>query len=483
MDILFAATELAPYAKAGGLADVMAALTKTLRQHGHKVTLALPRYRHFERAGLLVARRLTPLHFELGGSSCNVTVYDGRLPSGVDITLLDLPGFFDREGIYGEGASDYPDNPVRFAAFCCAVVELARQRLQSDNPFDVVHAHDWPTALVPFYAHLPANQALATASRFLLTVHNLEFQGIAPASMLDPLGIPREHFHPEGAEFYGSINILKTGMLFADALTTVSETYAREIQTEQRGGGLHGVLASRASRLAGIPNGVDYALWNPATDPALIARYDAEDPSSKGRCKAAMLVETGLEMVPERPVIAFADRFAERKGFDLLLDAIPMLVRSDVAFVLAGDGDSALTQRVCDLAARSSGRIALVQRPNDALLHRIVAGADMVIVPSRYEPCGQMQQCGQRYGSVPIARATGGLLDTIVDCDAALETGTGFLFDDPTPQDITSAVQRALSAFASPRWPALRRRVMRLDVGWDRSAHRYEQLYRSLATP
>jgi starch synthase len=483
MDILFAATELAPYAKAGGLADVMAALTKTLRQHGHKVTLALPRYRHFERAGLLVARRLTPLHFELGGTSYNVTVYDGRLPSGVDITLLDLPGFFDRDGIYGDGAADYADNPLRFAAFSAAVVELARQRLQSDMTFDVVHAHDWPTALVPFYAQLPANQALATASRFLLTVHNIEFQGIAPASMLDPLGIPREHFHPEGAEFYGSINILKTGMLFADALTTVSETYAREIQSEERGGGLHGVLASRASRLVGIPNGVDYALWNPATDSALIARYDAEDPTSKMRCKAALLAETGLEMVPERPVIAFADRFAKQKGFDLLADAIPLLVRSDVALVLAGDGEPAFVERARELASRSAGRIAFVPRPPDPLLHRIVAGADMVIVPSRYEPCGQMQQYGQRYGSVPIARATGGLVDTIVDCDSALDTGTGFLFEEPTAQAVTSAVQRALAAFASPRWPALRRRVMRLDVGWDRSAHRYEQLYRSIATP
>jgi starch synthase len=480
MDILFAATELAPYAKAGGLADVMAALTKTLRQHGHKITLVLPRYRHFERAGLLVARRLTPLHFELGGVPYNVTVYDGRLPSGVDITLLDLPGLFDRDGIYGDASGDYADNPQRFAAYSYAIVEMVRQRLQGDTTFDVIHANDWPTALVPFYARLAPNEAVAAASRFVLTVHNIEYQGIAPAAMLGALGIPVEHFHPEGAEFYGSINVLKTGLMFADAITTVSDRYAREIQTEERGGGLQGVLSLRASRLIGIPNGVDYGLWNPATDPALVARYDAEDPSSKARCKAAAIVETNLEMVPERPLVAFIDRFNSQKGFDLLLEAVAKLMRSDVAFVLAGDGDSVLAQKAADLASKSPGRVAVISRPSDALMHRILAGADMVIAPSRFEPCGQIQQYGQRYGSVPIARATGGLMDTIVDCDAALETGTGFLFDEPTSQGIVGAVQRALAAFASPRWPYLRRRVMRLDVGWDRSAHRYEQLYRSL---
>ena len=480
MDILFVATELAPFAKSGGLADVMASLTKTLRQHGHKVTLALPRYRHFERAGLLVARRLTPLHFSLGSSNFTATVYDGRLPSGVDITLLDLPGLFDREGIYGEGAADYEDNPLRFAAFSRAVVELARQRLASNLTFDVIHCNDWTTALVPFFARLAPNDAVGSACRFVFTVHNLEFQGVVAAELRGSLGIPDEHFHPEGVEFYGKVNLLKTGLVFSDAITTVSETYAREIQTEALGNGLHGVLASRARKLLGIPNAVDYSLWNPTIDPAIVARYDAEDSSGKARCKTTLLSELQLDMVPERPIVAFCERLASQKGFDLLMDALPKLVRSDFALVIAGDGNPELVQRAQAAAVHSPGRVAFVHKPADPVLHRIVAGADIIVSPSRFEPCGQFQQYGQRYGAVPVGHATGGLVDTIVDCDAALETGTGFLFDEPSNASLAGALQRAFAAFASPRWPFLRRRIMRLDVGWDRSAYRYEQLYRSI---
>ncbi len=483
MDILFVATELAPYAKVGGLADVVAALTKTLRQHGHKITLALPRYPHFEKAGLLVARRLTPLAFELGDVRYHATVYDGRLPSGVDITLLDLPGLFDRDGIYGQGGVDYKDNPIRFGAFSAAVVELARQRLNAQMPFDIIHAHDWPAALVPLYAKLPRNDALASASRFILTIHNIEFQGTTEASMLGPLGIPRERFNPEGVEFYGGINVLKAGLISADALTTVSETYAREIQQPEQGGGLHGVLAARADHLVGITNGIDYSLWNPAIDPALIARYDAEDWTNKSRCKSALIAELALDMVPERPIVMFADRLVPQKGFDLFLDALAKLSRSEAAFVVAGDGDPALVQRIRSMAAKMSDRVAFCHRPSDSAVHRVFAGADMIVVPSRFEPCGLVQQCGQRYGTVPIARATGGLIDTIVDCDATLDTGTGFLFDEATALALVGAAQRALSASATARWPALRRRVLRLDVGWDRAAHRYEQLYRSLMPP
>ena len=480
MDILFVATELAPYARSGGLADVMAALTKTLRQHGHKVTLALPRYRHFERAGLLVARRLTPLHFTLGNTSFTATVYDGRLPSGVDITLLDLPGLFDREGIYGEGSTDYEDNPLRFAAFSRAVVELVRQRLASGLTFDIIHVNDWPSALVPFYARLASSALAGAAGKIVFTVHNLEFQGVVPASLRASLGIPDDHFHPEGVEFYGNVNLLKTGLVYSDAISTVSETYAREIQTEEQGHGLHGVLASRARKLVGIPNGVDYSLWNPAIDPALTSRYDAEDPSGKERCKSALLAELNLDLTPGRPLVAFCDRFAQQKGADILLDALPKLVSSDFSLVMAGDGDPALLQQARGVVAQSPDRAAFVHKPTDPVFHRIIAAADIVVVPSRFEPCGFVQQYGQRYGAVPVGHATGGIVDTIVDCDAALDTGSGFLFDEATPVSLAGALQRAIAAYSTPRWPALRRRVMRLDVGWDRSAHRYEQLYRSI---
>jgi starch synthase len=479
MDLLFAATELAPYAKVGGLADVIAALTKTLRQHGHKVTLVLPRYPHFERAGLLVARRLSSLAFELGGRAIGATVYDGRLPSGVDITLLDVPGFFDRPGIYGETGADYPDNPQRFATFCRAVVELVAHRARDGQRADVVHVHDWTTALVPLYAK-SLGVASAASARFVLTVHNLAYQGVVDAAQRAPLGIPDEHFHPEGVEFYGGVNVLKAGLVFSDLVTTVSESYAREIQTPEQGCRLEGVLGALRERLHGIPNGIDYALWNPATDASLAARYDAEDAAGKARCKTALLTRCGLELAADRPVVAVAGRLVEQKGVDLVVEAWPKLARTPAAFVVAGDGDPRLVERLATLAAKAPERIAFLHAPADADLHRAIAGADMVLVPSRFEPCGLVQQYGQRYGAVPIAHATGGLLDTIVDCDESLETGTGFLFAAPRTADLVGGVQRAAAAYASPRWPRLLRRVMRLDLGWDRSARRYEQLYRSL---
>lgn len=480
MDILFVATELAPYAKVGGLADVVAALSKTLRQHGHQVTLALPRFPQFERSGLLVARRLTPLSFELGGRRHTATVYDGRLPSGADITLLDLPGFFDRLGIYGEDGHDYQDNPVRFAAFCRAVVELAQQRMAAGRPFDIVHVHDWPTALVPLHARFIAIPELAARTRFVCTIHNLAYQGSADATLLSALGIPDRLFNPDGVEFYGKVNVLKAALVYSDAITTVSRTYAREVQTAQQGRGLEGVLASRASKLVGIVNGIDYSLWNPASDPALVARFDAENLTNKMRCKTALLTEAELEMVPERPVLAFMSRLSEQKGIDILIDALPALMRSDLALVVHGDGEASAVQGLAAAEAKWPGRLKFVRSAPDAFAHRLLAGADIVLVPSRFEPCGVVQLQAQRYGTVPVARAAGGLVDTIVDCDASLETGTGFLFEDATMQGLIGGVQRALAAYASPRWQLLRQRIMRLDVGWDRAAHRYAQLYRSL---
>jgi len=477
MDILVVATELAPYARIGGLADVVAALTKTLRQHGHNVTLALPRFPCFERAGLLVARRLNALSIDTAPAPIAVTVYDGRLPSGVDVNLLDVPGFFDRDGIYGDAERDYADNPERFSLFCRAAVALARQRAQAGSPFDVIHAHDWPAALVPLYLRTTADDATPPT---VFTVHNLAHQGIVDANRLEALAIPRSLFNPDGVEFYGRINILKAGLVYADAITTVSRTYAEEIRTPEHGRGLDGVLSARSHRLTGIVNGIDYAVWNPATDAHIASHYDAENPSGKALCKTSLLTELSLEMVPSRPVIAVVGRLVERKGIDILIQTLNKLFLSDIALVVAGDGEAAIIRRLDAARDRFPGRFAFVRSPSDPLVHRIIAGADMVLLPSRFEPCGTMQLCGQRYGAVPIARATGGLVDTVVDCDAALTTGTGFAFDEASAAGLLSGVQRAVAAFHGPHWSKLRRRVMRLDLSWDRPAHQYALLYRSL---
>ncbi len=465
MDILFVAAELAPFVKVGGLADVVAALGKAVRQLGHKVTVALPRYPGFEQGGLLMARRLTPLAFELGGVPIEVTVYDGRLPSGVEISLFDAPGLFNRDGVYGDADGDYADNAHRFAVLSRAAAELVRQREALGTPFDVVHLHDWPAALVPVYLRGDGGRHTPT----LLTVHNLAHQGPFSAEVAASIGLPR---------VAGSF--LAAGLEAAGRVTTVSDGYAREIQTAEQGAGLDAVIARRAGDLVGITNGVDHATWNPATDPTLVARYDAEDASGKERCKAAVLRELGLEVAEGRPLVISVGRMVQQKGTDLVASAMQKIVRAGATVVVAGDGEPKLVVAIEKAVAKCPGEARFVRAAPEALVHRLFAGADLALVPSRFEPCGLVQLYAQRYGAAPVARATGGLRDTVVDCDAALSTGTGFLFDEPTATALVGAVQRALSAYASPSWRVLRRRMMKLDLGWDRPARRYTRLYQSL---
>ncbi|OJY23120.1 MAG: glycogen synthase [Myxococcales bacterium 68-20] len=486
MEILFVTTELAPYVKVGGLADVSAALPKTLKSLGHRVTIVMPRYAAFEDSGLLMARRLTPLKLTLGEQTHEVTVYDGRLSSQVELALVDAPGLFDRAGVYGEKGEDYPDNALRFAVLSRAAAELARQRAGDGAPFDVVHANDWPTALVPKYM-----KDLGVKTPSLLTIHNVAHQGIFPKDTLPTLGLSWEDFTVGGIEFYGSVNFLKQGIISADTVTTVSPTYAREIQTAEHGYRLDGVLRAKGqtataggkqgAKVLGIVNGVDYGVWNPATDSHIAARFDAEDASNKARCKGALRKELGFPIEPDVPIVASVGRVVTQKGTDLVADIVPRLVRgSDAQVVIAGTGDESLVAKLSAAVEKTHGRAVYAGNASEALVHRIFAAADIVLVPSRFEPCGLVQLYAQRYGALPVARATGGLVDTIVDCDAKLETGTGFLFDDATADALYSAVQRALAAFTSSRWGALRRRAMRLDRGWERAARQYEQAYKAL---
>ena len=485
MDITFVTTELAPFVKVGGLADVSAALPKALRSLGNGVTVVLPRYPALEQQGLLLARRLTPLKFTLGGRAFEATVFDGRLASQLDLVVIDVPGLFDRAGVYGERGEDYPDNALRFAALSRATAELVRQRVASGMPVDVVFCNDWPTALVPTYLKaLVAETPALAATRTLLTIHNVAHQGVFPKDTLPTLGLGWDQFHVDRIEFYGGINVLKQGIVTADVITTVSPTYAREIQTVELGGKLDGVLRARGESLVGIVNGVDYAVWNPATDAAIAVRYDAEDVTNKTRCKGALQKELGLGIDPHAPVVAFVGRMVQQKGIDLVTAAAAKLLRAtDAQLVFAGDGDPALVAAVEAVVAKAPGRAALARAAAEPLVHRIFAGADFALVPSRYEPCGLVQMYAQRYGALPIAHATGGLVDTVVDCDAKLETGTGFLFDEPTVDALLGATERAIAARGLPRWPALVRRAMRLDRGWDRPARRYEQVARALAHP
>ena len=482
MEILFVSSELAPYAKVGGLGDVAAALPKALRQLGHKATVVVPRLPAFEAGGLLAARRLTPLKFTLGGKPVEVTIFDARLPSQVELILVDAPGLYDRAGVYGENGADYPDNALRFAVLSRAAAEIALQRSNSGSPFDVVHCHDWPTALVAKYLRdLGKENPSATLPKTVLTIHNLAHQGTFPKDALPSLGLAWDDFTIDGIEFYGGLNLLKQGILTADVVTTVSPTYASEIQTAELGFKLDGVLRERARAVVGITNGVDYAVWNPATDSALAARFDAEDQGNKARCKGALQKELGLPIDAAAPLVISVGRLVPQKGSDLVASAISKILRATEAqIVVAGEGDPALVKKMEEAAAKGHGRVVFARAASEPLVHRMFAGADFALVPSRFEPCGLVQMYAQRYGALPVAHATGGIVDTVVDCDTKLETGTGFLFEEATAEALLGALERAIAARTSTRWPALVRRVMRLDRGWERPARQYEQVYRSL---
>lgn len=475
MDLLHVTTELSPYIKVGGLADVVAALSKNLKLLGHRVTVVIPRYAALSNA-LMMARRLTPLRFTHAGQPFEVAVYDARLPSGVELVALEIPGMFDREGIYGFDGQDYPDNAIRFATFSKAVAEFIASRENAVGRFDLVHAHDWMTSLVHYFCREMGENKPAS----VLTIHNLVHQGITARDDLPKLGLSWNDFNIDGAEFYGRVNILKLGINCVDAITTVSETYAREIVTAHHGAGLEGLLLHRKDALTGITNGVDASVWNPATDVALPARYDVEDPTNKSRCKGALLAELELDIEMTRPLFGFVGRLVAQKGADILVGALPRILAEDATVVVAGDGDPALIRKLEQAVEKHKGRVAFVHAASEGFVHRLFAGADFVVVPSRFEPCGLVQLYGQRYGAVPIAHSVGGLCDTIVDCDAELETGTGFLFDEATPVALLGAIQRATAAYRSKRFLSLTRRVMRLDRGWERPARRYEQIYRNL---
>jgi starch synthase len=485
MDILFVASELAPMVKATGAADVVASLSKALRLLGHKVTIALPRHPAIEASGVMVARRLTPLALTAGGERVEVTVFDGRLGSGVELVLFDVAEAAGLRASEPGSPSEADGNPDpdpedgrRFGMFSLAVVELVRQRAAAGSPFDVVHAHDWPAAMVPYLLEQREAQARPATT---LTIHDLARQGLFPRDVLKTMGLGDEHFQPARLEFYGKVNFLKAGVLAADSITTVSTAYAREILEPEHGERLEGLLAARSkeSEIIGIVSGIDYAVYNPMTDPALVARYDAEDMGNKGRSKSALFTELGLPVDPDRPLVVSVGRIGHAQGSDLLATALPKILKTDASVVVAGTGDRSLVAKLEAAAAKAPERAKFVGHAPDALVHRLFGAADIVVVPSRYEPCGLVQLYAQRYGAVPVACRVGGIVDTIVDCDAALETGTGFLYDKPTATLLVGGVQRALAAMTSPRWAALRRRVMRLELGWDRPARRYVHAYRS----
>ncbi|MDR7401958.1 MAG: glycogen synthase GlgA [Armatimonadota bacterium] len=477
MKVLFCISEAVPLAKTGGLADVGGALPAALRALGCEVRVVLPRYRGIEVAGWW---RAGSVRVPLGERTVEAVIWDGAMPdTGVPVWLVDQPQLFDRPGLYGDGGSDYPDNLARFACLCRAALDwLPRQQWRPD----LVHCHDWQTALIPPLVASGQAPPLPT----LLTIHNLAYQGIFPADQFPLTGLPPRMFSVRGLEFWGKVNVLKGGLIYADMLSTVSPTYAREIQTPEFGAGLDGVLRERGADLVGILNGVDYRIWDPAHDPHLPAPYTREDLSGKRVCKEYLQREVGLDVRPDAPLVGMVGRLVEQKGIDLVVAAAPEILARGAQLVVLGTGEPRYEQMLQDLARRESGRVAVRIGFDDALAHRIEAGADLFVMPSRYEPSGLNQLYSLRYGTVPVVRRTGGLADSIVDATPdALEAGTatGFVFDAYSPEALATAVARALEVYRTPAlWKRLQRAGMSADFSWQAAARRYLDLYeRTLA--
>ncbi len=476
-----AASEATPYAKSGGLADVVGALPKALARRGCRVTLFHPLYRAVKEAFTLHRPVLAGVPLSLGGERRVFDVFQHRPSPGITTFFIGDDEFFDRSGLYGE-EEDYPDNARRFSLFCRALL-VTVERL--GLPVDVFHLHDWQTALVPLYLrHRPDFAPSLSGVPSLLTIHNLAYQGLFPATAIRGTGIPGRLFNMEGVEYYGQVNFLKGGILYADAVNTVSPRYSREIQTPEYGAGLDGVLRSRRDHLHGILNGVDYDLWNPGADAYLPAAFSAEDLSGKEVCKEALLRRFGLSPDLGPPLMATISRLVDQKGFDIIASSMAELLDLGFRYVLLGTGEAKYVSAFASLAGRYPDRVGVKIAYDESLAHQIEAGADFFLMPSRFVPCGLNQIYSLRYGTIPIVRATGGLDDTVTSYDRLTGRGNGIKFGEYSAEALIRAAREAGDLYHRPEHRAnLVRNAMACDFSWDSSAGRYLDLYGQLIAP
>jgi starch synthase len=470
--ILFVASEGLPFSKTGGLADVIEALPKALVAMGHEVAVVLPRYRDSKSTGVVIPSLTIPMGLRLRFPA----VTGGTVVSGVRYFFVDDPAYFDRDGLYGNANGDFPDNAERYTELCRAAIEIAKQVWIPD----VIHCHDWQTGPLPAllrssYGDDPAVRDIPV----VFTVHNMGYHGQFGVDILDRTGIPRSLFNNGALEFYGYVNFLKGGLIYSDYLTTVSRKYALEIRTPEFGYGLDGVVRDRGDRLVGILNGVDYTAWNPEKDKLIAAKYSATDLTGKLACKKDLLE---LFALPEenlsRPVIGIVSRFADQKGFDLIADRAHELMSEDLALVVLGTGERRYEELFRSLAKAYPGRAGVKIAYDEVMAHKVEAGSDMFLMPSRYEPCGLNQIYSLKYGTVPIVRATGGLDDTIESFDLEHGTGSGFKFIEYSGTALVNAVRQALQHHADERiWKRIQLNGMGMDFSWKKSAAEYAKLY------
>jgi len=475
VSILMVGSEALPFSKTGGLADVLGALPIALGRLGHRVTLVTPKYRGVQAQGTTRIIQVPGA----GGGITETRAIEQPLAQNVRAVLVDRPEPYDRDTLYG-GAIDYPDNPRRFAFLCAAALAYAAQ---TGEPFDILHAHDWQAGLAPVYlrtryADHPRLRGMTT----VFTIHNLAYQGNFAAGWLAPLGLGREMLSIDAMEFWGQISLLKGGIVFSDSITTVSPTYAREIQTQEYGFGFDGILAARAADLHGVLNGIDTDRWDPRSDPHLPEPYDEHSLEKKDVARRALLETlcpgTSVEQLG-RPLVGIVSRMVDQKGFDIIAELAAALPTYG-SFAVLGTGEVRYEQMWRGLAAAHPDRFVVRIGFDEPLAHLVEGAADMFLMPSRFEPCGLNQMYSMRYGTVPVVRATGGLEDTVTDYNDAAGTGTGFKFAPYTAAALMAAMERARGVFVNPsKWKILQAAGMRQDFSWDRSAREYVKLYES----
>lgn len=480
LKVLFATSEAAPLIKTGGLADVSAALPAALNALGVDVRVILPGYPQIMDA-LKTRSRAAKLPGFPGVPPANLLA--SRMPSGLPLFVLECPIYERAGGPYQDGgATDWPDNDLRFGLFSyvCALLSTPASPFAAWTP-DIVHCNDWQTGLTPVYL----NYVNGPRARTIMTIHNLAFQGLFPAQTALRLGLPPQAFAIEGVEYYGSLSFLKGGLQFADRITTVSPSYAREIQSAPLGMGLEGVVARRKDVLTGILNGIDVEAWDPESDPYIARYYDASRLAAKQDNKRALQSRMGLRDEPQTPLFGVVGRLTEQKGLDVMAEVAGELVGLPAQLALLGAGDPALQREFQELAQRHPGQIAVQIGFDEGLSHQIEAGADIFVMPSRFEPCGLNQMYSQRYGTPPLVHGTGGLLDSVVDCTPATlkdRTATGFVFTPLDAPTLLENCRRAASAYADARiWRQLQKNGMQRDFSWEARAQQYLDLYRALA--
>jgi starch synthase len=477
LKILFVSSEVVPFAKSGGLADVSGALPVALLELGMDVRIVMPLYSVVKKSMLNKAPVINNLSVPVGDMSLTAKIFETKSGKRVPTWFVGREDLFSRPNLYGDSYGDYYDNLERFTFFSHAALRTAQEL---DFKPDIIHCHDWQTGLIPALFRGPYSGDFFSDTHILFTIHNMGYQGIFPGHKLAVTGLKGiDFYHQEGLEYWGNINLLKSGIVYSDAVTIVSPTYAKEIQSRDFGLGMEGILANRKDSLFGILNGVDYNVWNPEKDNHIVRNYSIKKMTGKALCKKDLLEEMNLDpSLKNKPLFGMVSRLDKQKGLDMLLEIMDKFISLDAGFVLLGSGDRNIENAMLDAAKRHEGKIGIGTGFNDPLAHKIMAGSDILLIPSRYEPCGLTQMYALKYGTVPLVRSTGGLNDTVFQYDKNTGKGNGFKFNLATSGELLKSIQQAVALYKDKtEWKKIISNGMKEDFSWKKSAQRYIEIY------